>query len=136
MCPHKLKVSPVFPIVHYRSLLSCLMSSACTLKFLRILRVASPLLIFLVGREGDFWVLAVLPFVMNYGRPHSMEVRIYRDHLQATLKVWVFSSSSPSGTGPIYVSPPLYKGFYLVLVSARHDLGWGYLSPSGVMSKA
>ena len=42
------------------------MTSACTLKVLRILRVTSPLLIVLVGREESLWVLAVLPFIEDY----------------------------------------------------------------------
>ena len=50
------------------------------------------------------------------------------------LGVWDISIH-PLPLGPcLFLSLPLYKGFYLVFVSARHDLWWGYLSPPDVMS--
>ena len=49
------------PIVHYLSLLLDLLSCVCTLN----IWVTSSLLIFLVGREGNHWVLATLPFIQG-----------------------------------------------------------------------
>ena len=83
-------ISPVFLHCSLSQSLSRSNPSTCTLKFLRIVRVVSPLLIVFVGWEGSLWVLAVLQFFGNYGLPDSMGVRICRNHIQTTLEILVF----------------------------------------------
>ena len=117
-------VSPVFLHCSLSQSLSRSNSSACILKFLRIVKVVSPLLIVFVGWEGNLWVLAVLQFVGNYVLPDSMGVRICRNHIQATLEILVFPIIL-SHWYRAYLCLTSFIGRILLnyhLSKARHDL--------------
>ena len=87
--------SVVLPFSHCLSLLPGLLSYACTMD-VKKLRVISPLLIVLISRGGNHWVLVNLPFIWElWLRPIRWEWGIVGVTYKL-LKVW-----------DIFVPPPL-----------------------------
>ena len=81
-CYQSQKVSIFFPHWSYLSLLQCLMFVHW--KFLKLLRVAPSLLILLTNLEGSYLMLAIFPFILEYGLTQLNECDKCRNHLQAT----------------------------------------------------
>ena len=103
-------------IVWYLSRLQSHLSYSCTMKFLKIQRMISSLLIVLVDRGGSHWLLATLPFIRELC-PHPIKWKWRNVRVTyKILEVW----SIP--TYPSLLEPPL-SHFHL------------YLSPTSFIEK-
>ena len=107
ICSQSQKVSPVFSY--------CLLSESPSrssilwlyLVFLRILKVASPLLGVLADRERNNWIITILPFIQGQW-PILIQWKWGNvGWLMNYLRVWNILIHLPAGFGLISVSPPL-----------------------------
>ena len=105
------------------SLLPGLLSCACILDVIT-LRMSS-LLIVLVGRWENHWVLTTFQFIQDYSSTQFNGREDYWDHLQVTLAFEYFHSSLLHWIR-VYLHPTLFIGRILPsshLSQVRHDLG-------------
>ena len=77
-------------------------------------------------------------FILGYVPPNLMRVENEGVTYKLLRDLGVFPFIPPTRTNPISVSPPLWREFYLVLVSARlgmtFDSIWGCLSSLGAIT--
>ena len=140
ICSQLQKVPPVFFIFRYLNLPPGILSCSCILEFIRILRVTSPLLIVFAGREGRYWILTTLQFILGL-LPHPIQWEWGNIGVAYKLLGNCGYSHHLSSTEPRPISVHLfYRGFCLALFSARLgmtlDSGWGCLSSHDVMNSS
>ena len=100
-------------IVRYLSRLQSHLSYSCTLKFLKIQRMISSLLIVLVNSGGSHWLLATLPFIRELC-PHQIKWKWRNVGVTyKILEVWSIPTY-PFPTGTTSISfPPLSQSHLL-----------------------
>ena len=108
LCSQSQKVSPVFFQLFASKSPSRFSVLFLYHGYLRILRMTSPLLIFLVSRLGSHWVLASIPYIMRiWPRPSQWEWGNVEVTYKLLEDLGYSHSSLLTETRPISVSPPL-----------------------------